>query len=95
VLAADYQRADANKPNMGLTSYKGGEVRKCDATVAKYFLSQHEAGELNRIVNMWLEFDEDQARRCKYIFLRDWQNKLDQFLRFNHREVLHDAGKIG
>ena len=62
---------------------------------AKNFLSQHEAGELNRIVNMWLEFAEDQARRCKYIFLRDWQNKLDQFLRFNDREALHDAGKIG
>ena len=62
---------------------------------AKYFLSQHEAGELNRIVNIWLEFAEDQARRCKYIFLRDWQNKLDQFLRFNDRQVLHDAGKIG
>jgi len=43
---------------------------------------------------MWLEFAEDQARRCKYIFLQDWQNKLDQFLRFNDRQVLHDAGKI-
>jgi len=89
-----YQRADANKPNMGLTSYKGDEVRKCDVTVAKNFLSQHEVGELNRIVNMWLDFAEDQARRRKQIFLRDWQDKLDQFLQFNDREVLHDAGKI-
>jgi hypothetical protein len=89
-----YQRADANKPNMGLTSYKGDEVRKCDVTVAKNFLSQHEVGELNRIVNMWLDFAEDHARRRKQIFLRDWQDKLDQFLQFNDREVLHDAGKI-
>jgi hypothetical protein len=89
-----YQRADANKPNMGLTSYKGDEVRKCDVTVAKNFLNQHEVGELNRIVNMWLDFAEDHARRRKQIFLRDWQDKLDQFLQFNDREVLHDAGKI-
>jgi len=43
---------------------------------------------------MWLDFAEDQARRRKQIFLRDWQDKLDQFLQFNDREVLHDAGKI-
>lgn len=89
-----YQRADASKPNMGLTSFKGDEVRKCDVTAAKNFLSQHAVGELNRIVNMWLDFAEDQARRRKQIFLRDWQEKLDQFLQLNDREVLHDAGKI-
>lgn len=89
-----YQRADASKPNMDLTSFKGDEVRKCDVTVAKNFLSQHAVGELNRIVNMWLDFAEDQARRRKQIFLREWQEKLDQFLQLNDREVLHDTGKI-
>lgn len=89
-----YQRADASKLNMGLTSFKGDEVRKCDVTVAKNLLSQHEVEELNRIVNIWLDFAEDQARRRKQIFLRDWQEKPDQFLQFNDREVLHDAGKI-
>ncbi len=79
---------------MGLTSYKGEEVRKCDVTVAKNYLSQDEVSELNRVVNMWLDFAEDQARRRKEIFLRDWQDKLDQFLQFNDREVLNGTGSV-
>lgn len=79
---------------MGLTSYKGEEVRKCDVTVAKNYLNQDEVSELNRVVNMWLDFAEDQARRRQQVFLRDWQDKLDQFLQFNDREVLQGAGKI-
>jgi hypothetical protein len=89
-----HKRADASKPHMGLTSYKGEEVRKCDVTVAKNYLSQNEVSELNRVVNMWLDFAEDQARRRKEIFLRDWQDKLDQFLQFNDREVLGGAGSV-
>lgn len=80
---------------MGLTSYKGEEVRKSDVTVAKNYLSKDEVSELNRVVNMWLDFAEDQARRRQQIFLHDWQEKLDQFLQFNDRDVLQDAGKIG
>ena len=87
-------RADASLPHMGLTSYKGGEVRKGDVTVAKNYLTQDEVSELNRVVNMWLDFAEDQARRRQQVFLRDWQDKLDQFLQFNDREVLQGAGKI-
>ena len=79
---------------MGLTSYKGEEVRKGDVTVAKNYLTQDEVSELNRVVNMWLDFAEDQARRRQQVFLRDWQDKLDQFLQFNDREVLQGAGKI-
>ncbi|MDD7996617.1 hydroxyacid dehydrogenase [Kosakonia sp. H7A] len=89
-----HQRADARQPNMGLTSYKGEEVRKSDVTVAKNYLNQNEVSELNRVVNMWLDFAEDQARRRQQVFLRDWQLKLDQFLQFNDRDVLQDAGKI-
>ena len=88
-----HKRADASKPHMGLTSYKGEEVRKCDVTVAKNYLNQDEVSELNRVVNMWLDFAEDQARRRQQVFLRDWQVKLDQFLQFNDREVLQGAGK--
>ena len=87
-------RADASQPHMGLTSYKGEEVRKGDVTVAKNYLTQDEVSELNRVVNMWLDFAEDQARRRQQVFLRDWQDKLDQFLQFNDREVLQGAGKI-
>lgn len=88
------QRADASKRHMGLTSYKSEEVRKSDVTVAKNYLNPEEIGELNRVVNMWLDFAEDQARRRKQVFLHDWQIKLDQFLQFNDREVLKDAGSV-
>ena len=88
-------RADANKPHMGLTSYKGEEVRKSDVTVAKNYLNQNEVSELNRVVNMWLDFAEDQARRRQQVFLHDWQEKLDQFLQFNDRKVLQGSGTIG
>ena len=89
-----HQRADATQPHMGLTSYKGEEIRKSDVTTAKNYLSQEEVSELNRVVNMWLDFAEDQAKRRKQVFLRDWQTKLDQFLQFNDRIVLEGAGKI-
>ena len=89
-----HARADANKPMMGLTHTVSGEVRKKDITVAKNYLNEAEITNLNRVVTMWLDFAEDQAKRKKQIFLRDWQEKLDQFLTFNEREVLHDAGSI-
>lgn len=87
-------RADASKPNMGLTVWKGEIVRKGDVTVAKNYLSETEIDDLNRIVVMWLDYAEDQARRRKQVLLHDWQEKLDQFLQFNEREVLPDAGNI-
>jgi hypothetical protein len=87
-------RVDANKPDMGLTNFKGGEVRKTDVTIAKNYLLESEIKELNRIVNMWLDFGEDQATRRKQVFLQDWDKKLDQFLNFNDRDVLEGAGKI-
>lgn len=89
-----FHRADADKPLMGLTHTAGGGVRKKDIKTAKNYLQENEIGELNRIVTMWLDFAEDQARRKKQVFLRDWVEKLDQFLQFNDREVLQGAGKI-
>jgi len=88
------ERADAAKPNMGLTSWKGAIVRKGDVTVAKNYLQEGEIAELNRIVVMFLDFAEDQARRRRQVFLKDWKTKLDEFLRFNDRNVLPNAGKI-
>lgn len=87
-------RADASQPDMGLTNYKSDEVRKTDVTVAKNYLRENELKELNRIVNMWLDFAEDQALRRKQVFLQDWDTKLDQFLSFNDRNVLQGAGGI-
>lgn len=89
-----YERADADQPNMGLTSSKGAEVRKGDVTTAKNYLSEAEIKELNRIIVMWLDFAEDQAERRQQVFLRDWQAKLDQFLQFNERNVLEGPGQI-
>lgn len=87
-------RADAAAPNMGLTSWKGSVVRKNDVTVAKNYLNETEIVELNRIVVMFLDYAEDQARRRKQIFLADWKTKLDDFLKFNDRSVLPNAGKV-
>ena len=87
-------RANAGQPNMGLTSWKSGVVRKGDVTVAKNYLREAEIDELNRIVVMFLDFAEDQARRRKQIFLHNWQARLDDFLRLNERAILPDAGNV-
>lgn len=87
-------RVDAEKPNLGLTSFKGDEVRKTDVVIAKNYLKESEIKELNRIINMWLDFAEDQAEHRKQIFLQDWEDKLDQFLKFNSREVLEGKGRV-
>ncbi len=88
------ERADFLKPNMGLTSWQKDEVRKADVTVAKNYLKEDEIDSLNRIVTMWLDYAEDQARRRKQVFMKDWQEKLDDFLRFNDRRVLGYAGNV-
>jgi hypothetical protein len=88
------ERADAARPNMGLSTWKGDVVRKSDVTVAKNYLHDEEITELNRIVVMFLDFAEDQARRRKQIFLKDWQTRLDDFLRLNERAVLPNAGTM-
>jgi len=87
-------RADHTKPNMGLTTWKGGIVRKGDVTIAKNYLDAEEIEHLNRLVGMFLDFAEDQARRRKQVFMRDWREKLDSFLTFNERRVLPDAGRV-
>ncbi len=88
------ERADSSRPNMGLTTWKSGSVQKADVTVAKNYLHEPEIGELNRIVTMWLDFAEDQARRRKEVFLKDWAERLDAFLKFNERNVLDGAGRV-
>jgi hypothetical protein len=91
VIAA---RADAGKPNMGLTSFAGGTLRKADALVAKNYLAADEIEALNRIVNAYLEFAELQAFGRKPMHMADWITKLDDFLRLSARELLTHAGKI-
>jgi len=88
------ERADHAKPNMGLTTWKGRVVRKGDVTVAKNYLREDEVTELNRIVTMFLDYAEDQARRRRQVFMRDWRERLDDFLRFNERGVLEGAAAV-
>jgi hypothetical protein len=87
-------RADHLLPNMGLMTWKGSEIRKSDVATAKNYLKEDEIEELNRIVTMWLDFAEDQAKRRKQVFMKDWEQKLNDFLLFNERRVLSGAGKV-
>lgn len=88
------KRADASMPNMGLKSFKGAKVRKGDIDIAKNYLNNEEISGLNRIVTMYLDYAEDQAKRHIEMHMSDWEKKLDAFLRFTGREVLENAGKI-
>ena len=88
------ERADASRPNMGLTAWKGAKVRQSDVTAAKNYLLAEEIGELNRLVTMWLDYAEDQTRRRQPIYMKNWQEKLDSFLQFNQRAILEHSGKI-
>lgn len=88
------ERADATKDNMGLTSFKGAVVRKGDVDIAKNYLNEDEITALNRIVNMYLDYAEDQALQHIPMYMSDWENKLNNFLQFTGRKVLQDAGSI-
>jgi hypothetical protein len=88
------ERADPDKPNMGLTTWKGAKVRRGDVTVAKNYLRADEIDGLNRIVTMYLDYAEDQAKRRQVMHMSDWRQKLDAFLQFNEREILGDAGRV-
>lgn len=91
-------RANAGKPNMGLTSWKnekkGGKILKTDVGIAKNYLSEEELSELNRVVTMYLDFAENMAKRQKQMRMTDWVERLDAFLAFNEYGILKDAGKI-
>lgn len=90
-------RADAARPHMGLTSWKNapaGPVRKADVTVAKNYLTHEELDALNRIVTMYLDYADDQAKRKKTMTMAEWVAKLDGFLSFNERNILKNAGRV-
>jgi hypothetical protein len=89
-----HARADARKPNMGLTNWLGTKPTKDEAVIAKNYLKAEEMEALNRIVNAYLEFAELQALNRKPMHMRDWIAKLDDFLRMSGREILTHAGKI-
>jgi len=87
-------RADADKPNMGLTNWRGAKVRKLDVTIAKNYLNADELAALNNLVEQYLVFAEGQAMRRVPMHMKDWITKLNGFLTLNERAILTHAGKI-
>jgi hypothetical protein len=88
------ERADAREPNMGLTSWCGDKPRLNDAKIAKNYLTDTELATLNRIVVIYLDFAELQALNRRPMHMRDWIDKLDEFLRVSEREILIGAGTV-
>ncbi len=92
-----YHRADADQPNMGLTSWKdapAGKIQKFDVVVAKNYLTEHEMAQLSRLVNAYLDVAEDMAQRKIPMTMQDWETRLNRFIEATDREVLQDAGKV-
>ncbi|MDD4996811.1 MAG: virulence RhuM family protein [Syntrophales bacterium] len=89
-----YNRADSSKPQMGMTTWAGNTPRRTDTEIAKNYLSLKELDLLNRIVSMYLDFAELQAMSRLPMHMRDWIEKLDDFLKLSGRDILTDAGKI-
>ena len=92
-----HTRVNSRKPNLGLTVWKNapkGEIRPTDVIIAKNYLQETERDHLNRIVTMYLDFAEMQAKRGIIMYMKDWVKKLDAFLKFNERQIINDAGKI-
>lgn len=91
-------RADYNLPNMGLTTWKnqnsGGKVRQADVTVAKNFLAEGEVSDLNVLVSMFLDYAENLARKQRRMSMKDWREKLDDFLKFNEYQILENYGSV-
>lgn len=92
-----HSRANADTQNMGLTNWKNapkGAIRKTDIGTAKNYLNKDELDGLNRIVTMYLDYAEMQARNGKIMYMQNWVERLDAFLQFNEQAILQNAGKI-
>ena len=89
-----YERADAEKDFMGLTTWSGAMPTKLEAEIAKNYLTHEEIKSLNRIVSLYLDFAEMQAEEHRPMYMKDWINILDDFLRISRKDILTHAGKI-
>ena len=89
-----YERADAQKDFMGLTSWAGPMPTKPEAEIAKNYLTHEEVKSLNRIVSLYLDFAEMQAEEHRPMYMKDWINILDDFLRISRKDILTHAGKV-
>ncbi len=89
-----YQRADSEKQNMGLTSWAGKEIKKSDVEIAKNYLSEKELDALNKIVTAYLDIAEVRALDHEPMYMKDWLETIDDYLKMTRREILSTAGKI-
>jgi hypothetical protein len=92
-----YQRADSDKPFMGLTTWKNspqGKILKSDVTIAKNYLNQLEVSKLNRLVTMFIDFAELRALNHQVMTMKDWLKQVEKFLNYTDQQVLRHAGKI-
>jgi hypothetical protein len=87
-------RANADLPNMGLTTWGGDKIKKSDVTIAKNYLDEFEMKQLNLLAEQYLVFAESQALQQKVMYMKDWMKKLHDLLTINEREILMDAGRI-
>ena len=89
-----YQRADSEKQNMGLTSWTGKEIKKTDVEIAKDYLSDTELDALNKIVTAYLDIAEVRALDHEPMYMKDWLETIDDYLKMTRREILSTAGRI-
>lgn len=90
-------RADTEKQNMGLTTWKDaprGKIQKFDVSVAKNYLTEHEVVQLERLVSAYLDVAEDMALRKNPMTMQDWEVRLNRFIEATDRKILQDAGKV-
>jgi hypothetical protein len=92
-----YQRADSDKPFMGLTTWKNsphGKILKGDVIIAKNYLNQTEVSKLNRLVGMFIDYAEVRALNRQVMMMKDWSKQVEKFLNYTDQQVLRHAGKI-
>jgi len=89
-----YKRINASKPNLGLTNFKGEKPTQQETEIAKNYLNENELNILNRMVTAYMELAELQALSQKPMYMSDWKERLDDFLKMTGREILSHSGKI-
>ncbi|MDD6969390.1 MAG: virulence RhuM family protein [Treponema sp.] len=89
-----YERADSDKQNMGLTSWSGKQIKKTDVEIAKNYLSEKELDALNKIVTAYLDIAEVRALNHEPMYMKDWLETIDDYLKMTRREILSTAGRI-
>ena len=89
-----YQRADADKDNMGLTTWSGNRIKRSDVEVAKNYLDEKELDALNKIVTAYLDIAEVHALNQEPMYMKDWLETIDDYLRMTRRDILTTKGKV-